>query len=197
MDLGRLTYASTQDLRLPFEHPELGPCRLVWSKTWKRIYVMAAIKQEPMLALQCSSREEATIVLPSLAKTLIDTTPDDWLDFYNRWVSMTADRSSHRFPPSSTVPLDGQYLLRLLAPRERRDDLIGDLEEEYHQVEADHGHRKAVIWYWTQVVLSLGPLVPRAVKGWLLVTLRHWLEVFSRVGDWLTELRHWIGQFFL
>jgi hypothetical protein len=112
----------------------------------------------------------------------------------------TATVSPVRWSPEqscSAPPVWGEYLLCLFIPLERQDDTIGDLEEGYYKREAKFGHCKAVIWYWMQVVLSLRPLIPRAVKGLLLATLGHWLGLSSRVGDWLIELRHWIGKLFL
>ncbi|MCW5699695.1 MAG: hypothetical protein KIT00_07630 [Rhodospirillales bacterium] len=54
------------------------------------------------------------------------------------------------------VPEFGEKLLHLLLPKETREYLIGDLEEEMHTIiHPKFGPRFAKSWYWTQVVLSI------------------------------------------
>jgi len=57
------------------------------------------------------------------------------------------------------LPRAAAALLALAAPRDTRDDVLADLEEEYQQVIRARGYGAAVRWCWTQVLLSLVPLV--------------------------------------
>jgi hypothetical protein len=71
-------------------------------------------------------------------------------------------------------PRWGEYCLWLL-PNKIRGPAIGDLEEEFHQVQEGFGRKKARFWYWTQVAYTLavtiGPFIIRVLKwfafGWV------------------------------
>ena len=54
-------------------------------------------------------------------------------------------------------PRTAKFIL-LLVPRKYRENLAGDLEEEYRAVLAEFGRHKAAVWYWTQVICSILPL---------------------------------------
>jgi len=57
-----------------------------------------------------------------------------------------------------------QYLL-FLVPRKYRENLVGDLEEEYRtRLLPVYGRRWAALWYWCQVISSCGPLVLDVLK---------------------------------
>jgi hypothetical protein len=49
----------------------------------------------------------------------------------------------------------------LFLPRACRDEVIGDLVEEFDVVLVDHGVKKARFWFWSQVLRSLWPFVRR------------------------------------
>jgi hypothetical protein len=56
-------------------------------------------------------------------------------------------------------PKVAKFIL-LLVPKHHRENLIGDLEEEYATILLpEFGVRKARTWYWWQVTLSVGPLL--------------------------------------
>jgi hypothetical protein len=53
------------------------------------------------------------------------------------------------------VPHVGQYLL-LLLPKKFRENLVGDLEEEYRTIVLpQYGPPKAKLWYWSQVLSAI------------------------------------------
>lgn len=56
----------------------------------------------------------------------------------------------------------------LIADRELRDEVIGDLTEEYHHLSHSTSPAKASWWYWSQLVRSAIPLSNMAVSrgGW-------------------------------
>jgi hypothetical protein len=79
-------------------------------------------------------------------------------------------------------PKFGEYLLYLFLRKHERDPLLGDLEEEYREVYAKFGRRKAQFWYYAQVVRSLAPLSKRAIQS-----LVKW-GIVAWVGD---VIRRW------
>ena len=57
------------------------------------------------------------------------------------------------------LPRAAAVLLSLAATRDARADVLSDLEEEYQQVARERGRGAAARWCWTQVFLSLAPLL--------------------------------------
>jgi hypothetical protein len=54
------------------------------------------------------------------------------------------------------VPKWGERaLLMLLKNRDRREYVVGDMQEEYADIRLRHGVKYANIWYWKQVMLSI------------------------------------------
>jgi hypothetical protein len=65
---------------------------------------------------------------------------------------------------AASPPKAAKFML-LLVPRRHREHLIGDLEEEYIAIVLpEYGPRKAKLWYWWQVIFSVGPLLWAQVK---------------------------------
>ncbi len=78
-------------------------------------------------------------------------------------------------------PAFAEYLLHFL-PKTMREALPGDLEEEYHQMYARFGKRRATFWYYVQVALSFWPLLSMGVKQLIIRGLLGW------VGDVVRRL---------
>jgi hypothetical protein len=82
----------------------------------------------------------------------------------------------------SEPPIAAHYLLRLFLPAKYRDNLIGDLLEEFHEdVVPVFGQRRAWFWFWKQTITSLFPVIrARVLKlltaGWIIEWLRHTLR---------------------
>jgi hypothetical protein len=58
----------------------------------------------------------------------------------------------------SSPPAAAKFIL-LLIPKRHREHLIGDLEEEYTMMLLpEYGVKRARLWYWWQVAISVGPL---------------------------------------
>ena len=82
-------------------------------------------------------------------------------------------------------PKRAEKLLYLLLPKEWRDSLPGDLEEEYKTIiSPKFGRRYARLWYWKQVLVSIWRILPRRIMGLAAVAwmgkVAHWL--FSKFG---------------
>jgi hypothetical protein len=58
-------------------------------------------------------------------------------------------------------PRFGQYLLYLFVPRKIREPLMGDLEEQFEEVAATFGRRKARFWYYVQVARAFWPILAK------------------------------------
>jgi hypothetical protein len=92
-----------------------------------------------------------------------------------------ATSMSGRASPDQRPPRFAAYLLRFL-PKEQRDALLGDLEEEYREIYAQHGRRQAWFWYWCQALTSFGPLLWRAVRNLTKWGILAWLgDVVRRI----------------
>lgn len=77
----------------------------------------------------------------------------------------------------------GVYLLWYL-PKAVRENVIGDLDEEYAIVYDRFGRRKAVVWYYSQVIASFWPFAVSKIRallqltsqGWVIEVLRRWIS---------------------
>jgi len=69
------------------------------------------------------------------------------------------ESAAHSRHLPSSPPRAAKFIL-LLVPKRHREHLIGDLEEEYTaMLLPEYGVRRARIWYWWQVAISIGPLL--------------------------------------
>jgi hypothetical protein len=72
-----------------------------------------------------------------------------------RKLESIAQSGKRAVPP----PTAAKFIL-LLIPKRHREHIIGDLEEEYTTIMLpEYGARKAQIWYWWQVAISIVPLL--------------------------------------
>ena len=79
----------------------------------------------------------------------------------------------------SSKPRNAQYLLWLLMPRAQREAVIGDIAEQFAQVEQSQGLRRARAWYWCEVARSLWPIAMDCARR-----LVKW-GVFGAAAEWL------------
>jgi transcriptional regulator with XRE-family HTH domain len=72
-------------------------------------------------------------------------------------------------PKQVAPPIAGCYLLDLLLPRKHRDNLVGDIEEDYRTtILPKYGRTAASIWFWKQVLVEAVPgLYLRIVTSFL------------------------------
>jgi hypothetical protein len=75
--------------------------------------------------------------------------------------------TSHVQPPPSAE----LFATALIADRELREEVLGDLTEEYHHLSASASPPPATRWYWSQLLRSAIPLSTMAVsrggrRGW-------------------------------
>jgi hypothetical protein len=73
-------------------------------------------------------------------------------------------------------PTYGERLLYFLLSKEERKNLIGDLAEEYIELQAKHGLKFARAWYWKQVCGSFFSLAIRAVRWVLYAGVVEWFR---------------------
>ncbi len=64
----------------------------------------------------------------------------------------------------SRVPVAARILVQRLAPPDRREAVVGDLDEEFEERAAEDGVPEARRWYWSQVLRSSGPLLALRVR---------------------------------
>lgn len=69
--------------------------------------------------------------------------------------------------PAPPPPQCAEFLLYCFLSKEDRAGLIGDLVGEYRtEVLPKFGPRRAKIWYWSQVVRSIAPVVFNFLEKW-------------------------------
>lgn len=80
-------------------------------------------------------------------------------------------------------PLSAQKLLLFALSQDKRENLIGDLQEEFQtEILPKFGPRAARLWYWSQVVRSLSPIFLASLKK----VVR--LGVLLRISDWISKI---------
>jgi hypothetical protein len=89
------------------------------------------------------------------------------------------DSASSRIDRPPSPPKFGEYLIYLFISRNIRDNLLGDLQEEFLEVYGKFEERKARIWYYNQVLKSLYPLIRRFIIKWGLIGL---------IGKWVSKI---------
>lgn len=89
--------------------------------------------------------------------------------------------SAHYFGSSLPSPPNlAEKLLLLFLSKSDRSNLIGDLAEEFMEIELKHGSRFADLWYWKQTMASVFPLTKKALR----LSLFAWLGNFIRRHVW-------------
>jgi hypothetical protein len=73
------------------------------------------------------------------------------------WTDIPSIGPLRKEAPAS--PSAAQFLFYLFMPPQNCDALVGDLEERYKLIHKKFGRRRADFWYWTQTVMSIGPIV--------------------------------------
>jgi hypothetical protein len=69
-------------------------------------------------------------------------------------------------------PLKAERLLNYVLPRARREEILGDLEEDYHtNWLPKFGHREARRLYWWHAIRSTGPMLWIGLKASGIITV--------------------------
>ncbi len=85
---------------------------------------------------------------------------------------------SQRHPDSAL--LSAERLLYFFLPKEVRENLLGDLQEEYPEMRRKLGSRSAKWWLYKQVMTSLWPMLQTAGRDLAKWGLIGWFEEFIR-----------------
>lgn len=102
------------------------------------------------------------------------------------------EKTSEVLPSSSSAPVSAndstsnlqfslpprlaEKTLLLILSKTERETLIGDLAEEWLEIQSVHGRGFANVWYWEQTVLSLWPLVRKALRWTVAAGFGEWLR---------------------
>ena len=87
---------------------------------------------------------------------------EDLLDYFARDLACRRDRRTDT--RTTALPINAGGIFGFLLSVGNCESFVGDLEERYRGVLSKQGHASAAIWFWRQVVASLGPLSWAAVK---------------------------------
>ena len=90
-------------------------------------------------------------------------------------------------------PVNAEFLFYLFMKPQNGDALVGDLEERYKLINKKFGRRRANFWYWTQTVVSLGPIVWAWAKKVVMkpaIALAGWAVARGLVGhnSWMAAV---------
>jgi hypothetical protein len=111
-----------------------------------------------------------------------------------RIVIQVSDSSRHSKAKTAVVPpLNAEFLFYLFMTPQNCDALVGDLEERYKLICKKFGRRRASFWFWTQTVMSLGPIVwvwAKKVSLKPVVAIVTWAVAKGLVGNdgWLAAV---------
>src|SRR6185503_10459098 len=89
---------------------------------------------------------------------------------------------------SARPPAIARWLLRRATPIDDRNDVLGDLAEEFAARAASGRPSEARAWYWRQTLRSIGPLAARRVKERPTPRL-HW-SAAAMLHDVRSDLRY-------
>ena len=77
----------------------------------------------------------------------------------------------------ASPPLAGRYVLDLLLPRKHRENLIGDIEQDYRtNILQRYGRTAASIWFWKQV---LSEIIPGLYLRLVTTFVKHFFSRFT------------------
>src|SRR5688572_26746641 len=60
---------------------------------------------------------------------------------------------------SAKPPINAEFMFHLFMTPQNCEAFVGDLEERYKLVRKKFGRRRRNLWYWTQTVASLAPII--------------------------------------
>lgn len=93
----------------------------------------------------------------------------------NNWKQKTIKSKA---TSSKRPPAKAEKALLLILSKDEREAILGDLAEEYMEIQVKFGASFAKVWYWKQVFTSAAPILRKAIK-WLLIA---WMgELIRRV----------------
>ncbi|NOR14896.1 MAG: FtsX-like permease family protein, partial [Candidatus Aminicenantes bacterium] len=82
--------------------------------------------------------------------------------------------------PDRNPPKGARWLLKILANRDEKSAILGDLNEEFSEMAASKGLFQAALWYWTLVLASI-PSFIRHTLFWSFTMFKNHLKVALRV----------------
>jgi len=94
-----------------------------------------------------------------------------------------SDPNEERLAQAATVPASAEYVLHFMLRQADRAAVLGDLEEQFRDLQQRYGDRKARVWYYAQVSSFVWPLVTRVGgklvrwggMAWAVDVVRRWL----------------------
>lgn len=130
--------------------------------------VLASVYRFRGVATKDQSNEEKSSQYEEQLKRLLLSNIETGVDFIRV--------PHHGTSVTRKPPKYGERLLYLLLSKDERKNLIGDLAEEYIELQAKHGLKFARVWYWKQVCGSFFSLAVRAVRWGLYAGIVEWVR---------------------
>ena len=90
----------------------------------------------------------------------------------------------HQYQAAAALPRIHVFAAHLLLPKQHREDMLGDLEEEFPHFVQKFGEQHAKLWYWVQIARAFLPTFLKLLGGgwvlgmatWLASVLREWFQ---------------------
>lgn len=155
-------------------HPDLNAAASEWQR-WpedrdNEAYVSLSALLKLAVIMVTQERAPAHI-RENLAKERSRSTKEDERKTGNQRSVDSLDTRAHE--RSTGPPKWAEGVIFFLAPKDLREILPGDLEEEYYEkILPRFGERVARYWYWTQVLFSIGPMLRGHLLNWLGLRIR-------------------------
>ena len=96
--------------------------------------------------------------------------------FSTRLTFLLDDLSGISSESLSMPPQLGECILLLVLSKDERINIPGDLAEEYIGIAKKHGKRFAKIWYYKQVMASAWPIIWKALRWGVWVSIGAWIR---------------------
>jgi len=96
--------------------------------------------------------------------SIVEMFADLDFSFGRGYAELPEGRSDSAAPSTaSTPPKSAEYFLLLFLNQRDRENLIGDLAEEYAEIAQKHGAVKAKFWYFKQAATSVAPSIKKVL----------------------------------
>ena len=76
-------------------------------------------------------------------------------------------------------PKLGQWLLRWLSDQGNSHSLLGDMEENYRDIQIENGSFNAIFWYWLQLIISFPVFFGQTII-WSFTMLGNYIKIAVR-----------------
>ncbi len=82
-------------------------------------------------------------------------------------------------PKNLKLPKSGLFILKIILSYSYTGNIVGDFEEEYKVIRAQHGRSKAFFWFWKHIIVSMPSLINNSFL-WRYAMFKNYLKTAAR-----------------